>query len=313
VVQGALLEQATAGLLFAVAGVKLLTTSFTIGSGGSGGVFGPSVVIGGALGGGVGLLLESAVPGLVGNPAAYAMVGMAGFFTAVANTPISTVIMVSEMTGNYHLLVPSMWVCTIAFLLTRRTSIYEKQVPTRADAPHHQSEMTRALLARLSVADVLQGRPPVCPPAVEQRTPLHRVLELFAEHGGPCLPVVDESGQRLGVVHLDAVQKTLGDETSLDPLLIARDLAEPAACVTAGMDLPQALHLLTASRHACLLVVQDGAPGTVRDVLTAQDISASTSAILQEASRPGLLPFARRTFSRVLRGGGAGSLGSGER
>jgi CIC family chloride channel protein len=300
VVQAAFVDQAAVGLLFAVAAVKLLTTSFTIGSGGSGGVFGPSVVIGGALGGGVGLLLGGWLPGLVSHPASYAMVGMAGFFTAVANTPISTVIMVSEMTGNYHLLVPSMWVCTIAFLLTRRTSIYEKQVATRADAPHHQGEMTRALVSRLRVADVLQGRSAVAPPSVEQRTPLHRVLELFAEHGGPCMPVIDVRGQRVGVVHLDAVQRTLGDETALDPLLIARDLAEPAVTVTPQTELVQALHLLTSSHHTCLLVVDDAARAI--DLLTAGDISA----LLQRATHPSLLPLARRTLSRALGRGTAG-------
>jgi CIC family chloride channel protein len=90
----------------------MCTTSFSIGSGGSGGVFGPSIVIGGALGGAVGLLMQQLFPGMAIQVGAFVIVGMAGFFAAAANTPISTVIMVSEMTGNYHLLVPSMWVCT---------------------------------------------------------------------------------------------------------------------------------------------------------------------------------------------------------
>ncbi|MFH1807175.1 MAG: chloride channel protein [Pseudomonadota bacterium] len=302
VVQGAILDQAAIGLLLAVALAKILTTSFTIGSGGSGGVFGPSVVIGGALGGGVGLWLHSMMPQLVANPGSYAMVGMAGFFTAVANTPISTVIMVSEMTGNYHLLVPSMWVCTIAFLLVRRTSIYDKQVATRADAPHHLREMTRALLERLRVGDVLQRRQHTCPPAVAHRTPLHSVLHLFADSDCQCLPVVDDTGRLTGTVHLDAVQKTLGDESTLDPLLIAEDLAEPAVTVTADESLQQALHRLTASGHQSLLVVDPRAPEQVLDILSTQDISEAYDALVQQTLQPGMLPFARSVFTRALQG-----------
>lgn len=93
------------------------------GSGGSGGVFGPSMVIGGTLGGAVGLLAHQLWPGVVTRPGAYVVVGMAGFFSAAANTPISTLVMVSEMTGNYQLLLPALWVCALSYLLARRKAL----------------------------------------------------------------------------------------------------------------------------------------------------------------------------------------------
>jgi CIC family chloride channel protein len=74
------------------------------------------------------------------------MVGMAGFFSAAAHVPISTVIMVSEMTGNYHLLVPTMFVCMLGFLLVRRHTIYEKQLPSRSASPTQQRQIIRTLL-----------------------------------------------------------------------------------------------------------------------------------------------------------------------
>jgi CIC family chloride channel protein len=90
-------------ILLAVAIGKIFTTSFSIASGGSAGVFGPSLVIGGTLGGAAGLVFQGWWPGLVQNPSSFAMVGMAGFFAAAANTPLSAVIMVSEMTtGRRH-------------------------------------------------------------------------------------------------------------------------------------------------------------------------------------------------------------------
>src|SRR5262249_54405735 len=100
----------TAGILAAVAVGKILTTSLTIGSGGSGGVFGPSMVIGGCGGGALGVLLHHFWPWLVPHPASYMIVGMAGFFAAAAKTPFSTLVIVSELTGNYNLLLPTLWV-----------------------------------------------------------------------------------------------------------------------------------------------------------------------------------------------------------
>ena len=77
---------------------KIFTTAFSIGSGGSGGVFGPSVVIGGALGGAVGKTFHILIPTVVTNPGAFVIVGMAGFLTAVSNNPISTNIFFTAMT-----------------------------------------------------------------------------------------------------------------------------------------------------------------------------------------------------------------------
>ena len=98
-------------VLLAIAVGKILTTGLTIGSGGSGGVFGPSMVIGGCAGGALGIFLHWLWPPLVPHPASFVIVGMAGFFAAAAKTPFSTLVMVSEMTGNYNLLLPTLWVC----------------------------------------------------------------------------------------------------------------------------------------------------------------------------------------------------------
>ncbi len=121
----------TAGLLLAVALGKIVTTSLTIGSGGSGGVFGPSMVIGGCGGGALGVLVHGIWPTLVPHPASFIILGMAGFFAAAAKTPFSTLIIVSEMTGDYKLLLPALWVCTIAFLVSDEEPLYQAQVKSR--------------------------------------------------------------------------------------------------------------------------------------------------------------------------------------
>ncbi|MDI6687851.1 MAG: chloride channel protein, partial [Desulfobacterales bacterium] len=138
--QQALNNELTIPFLLLLAFGKIITTSFSIGSGGSGGVFGPSVVIGGAMGGAVGNLFHQIMPGIVTEPGAFVIVGMAGFFTAVSNTPISTIIFVSEMTNSYHLLLPSLLVCSLSYLTAKKWTIYKNQVKSKIDSPAHAGE-----------------------------------------------------------------------------------------------------------------------------------------------------------------------------
>ncbi len=87
-------------------------------------------------------------PTMVFDPRAYVLIGMAGFFAGVSNTPIATLIMVSELTGNYGLIAPLMLVCTVAMIVYPRNSIYQKQVKSRVDSPVHLGEF---------IVDVLEG------------------------------------------------------------------------------------------------------------------------------------------------------------
>ena len=128
-------------VLLAIALGKIATTSLTIGSGGSGGVFGPSMVIGGCGGGALGLMFHHYAPTLAPHPAAFVVVGMAGFFAAAAKTPFSTLVIVSEMTGGYGLLLPALWVCTLSFVLSDPRSIYGSQLTSRTQSPAHRHDV----------------------------------------------------------------------------------------------------------------------------------------------------------------------------
>ena len=127
------------GLLAMVALGKIVATSTTVGSGGSGGLFGPSVFIGGCVGGAVGLALHDLFPNVVTQPGSFVVVGMAGFVAGVAKTPIAALIMVSEITGSYSLLIPCTWVCVLTTSLSRRWRLFHMQVPTPADSPANAS------------------------------------------------------------------------------------------------------------------------------------------------------------------------------
>jgi CIC family chloride channel protein len=116
---------------------KVFATAFTVASGGSGGVFGPALVSGAALGAATGLALTRLFPGLELHPGAFALVGMAGFLAASVRVPIAAIIMVSEITGNHNLLLPSMWVCGVSYWLSNGWTIYRSQVRTRDCSPAH--------------------------------------------------------------------------------------------------------------------------------------------------------------------------------
>lgn len=118
--------------------MKAIATSFTVGSGGSGGVFAPAIVCGGTLGAAVGLFFRSVLPDSVGiHPAAFALVGMAGFLASAVRIPLTAIVMVAEISGNHSLLLPAMWVCGISFWLNNDWSLYRSQVHSRESSPVH--------------------------------------------------------------------------------------------------------------------------------------------------------------------------------
>ena len=127
------------GALLAIFFAKAVATSFTVGSGGSGGVFAPAIVCGGALGGAVGIFFAHVLPASWGvHPSAFALVGMAGFLASAIRVPMTAIVMVAEISGNHQLLVPAMWVCGIAFWLNNGWSLYRSQVHSRESSPVHE-------------------------------------------------------------------------------------------------------------------------------------------------------------------------------
>lgn len=264
------------GLLIAIALVKIFTTSATIGSGGSGGVFGPSMVIGGCTGGAVGMGLHSFWPNLVPYPAVYAVVGMAGFFAGCAHAPISTIIMVTELTGDYSLLVPTMWVSTLCFLLCQRWTLYDKQLPTRLDSPAHRGDF---------MVDVLEGIKIKAVP-FKQRTTVHEgvtlkdILHLVAESRQHYFPVVDSEDRFIGIFSTDDVRRYLFNE-SIWELANARDvMTTRVVSVTPENDLNTALKRFTELNLDELPVVEKGNPQKLLGMLRRKDVIAHYNSTL---------------------------------
>jgi len=146
-----------AGSFALLALFKIVTTSLTLSSGGSGGVFAPSLFIGGMLGGCVGTVSHLLFPTLVPQVAPYIIVGMGAFFAGVANAPIASLLMVSELTGAYELTLPLMMVATISLITSRKWSIYTTQVANKFFSNAHAWEMNPEVLRDLTISTLFKN------------------------------------------------------------------------------------------------------------------------------------------------------------
>ena len=262
-----------------VALLKMFTTSVTIHSGGSGGVFAPSLVIGGLLGGAFGQYIDAHFPGLVTQPAAFVVVGMGGFFAGVAKVPIASIIMVSEMTQGYGLLVPMMLVAAIAYLLTRKRSIYLKQVETKRNSPAHFGDFTINILEELQVKDAMVRRRQI--PRIPYHAPLRQWQDILANSQDLYFPVVNEKDEIIGVISFRNIRSILFEE-ELHGMIIAADLMTDLVTVTPNESLYSALEKFIKSDYGTLLVVDEKDPNRVIGLLRHEDvISAYNKEVLR--------------------------------
>ncbi len=281
-IQKALQDPKTYGILFLVtlALGKILTTSFSIGSGGSGGVFGPSVVIGGAVGGVVGKVFHLLVPGVVTAPGAFMVVGMAGFFTAVSNTPISTIIFVSEMTNSYHLLLPSLLVCSVAYLAARRWTIYERQVRRKIESPAHAGEFFVDILQAIRVKDLMHLVKKVT--MIPQDMPFLAFKKFFSESRQHYFPIKDRDGRMTGIFSINDVRSVLFAE-EIENLVLVKDIGTSEIIVTTPSDdLNSVLQKFTTRNIDSLPVVRDDDHGRLIGMLNRREVIAFYNSRIEE-------------------------------
>ncbi|MCA9860880.1 MAG: chloride channel protein, partial [Thermomicrobiales bacterium] len=179
---------------------KIVATSFTVGSGGSGGIFGPGMVVGGMLGATFWRVGHELLPNMPSSPAPFVIVGMMALFGSIAHAPFGMMLMVAEMTGNLSLLAPAMIAIAIATLLVGDRTIYTSQLPNRASAPAHRLRSSFPLLAALTVGNAFkraQGpaaddvEPPI---AVGVRDRLDDAMLMMADAEVSQVAVTDDGG-----------------------------------------------------------------------------------------------------------------------
>ncbi len=207
---------------------KVVASSLTIGIGGSGGVFAPSLFVGAMLGAAFGQVAHGLAPGSVGPSGAYALIGMGAVFAGAARAPITAVIIMFELTGQYSIILPLMTAIVLAsgvsHALTADT-IYTHKLRRRG-VDLGLSETIDAPAARRSVAEVMLEPPE----PIEEDTPLAAVAEALALSPQGVLPVRHRTGGYAGIVTARVVAEAIAD---------GRHDAAPLSLV---LELPQALY-----------------------------------------------------------------------
>ncbi|MEO8424240.1 MAG: chloride channel protein [Actinomycetota bacterium] len=206
---------------------KILATSLSIGSGGSGGIFGPGMVIGGFLGAGAWRLLSD-LPGVPHSPAPFVVVGMIACFGSIAHAPIAVMLMVAEMTGSLQLLAPAMVAVGLAALVVGDVTIYTSQIKNRNESPARGFRSALPLLATLSVSDAMRTPRLV----LDADTPVRGGLDTLIALGLAGAPVGDDRGRFRGMIdtgHLKDVdpKRTVGQVC---------DKLAPTVAVEANLD-----------------------------------------------------------------------------
>ena len=267
VIQDAIWGNLPITLMLGAIFLKMLTTSFTISSGGSGGVFGPTLFIGGMIGGVVGQLGHMYFPGVVTEPAAYVLVGMAAFFAGVANAPMGALLMVCEMSNSYGLLAPLMLVSVIAILLSRKWSIYEKQVENKFHSPAHEADMTVNILQDIHVRQIY--KPDAVVSSLSESMTFKDLKETISTTRESYFPVLDDNGKITGILNLHDIRTVLFEE-ALHDLVVVGELAGPPVTINPDDDLFTALSQFIDSGYGQIPVVDDD--GTIWGLLEHEDV-----------------------------------------
>lgn len=267
-------------LLLGIALAKLVATSVTLGSGGSGGVFTPTLFIGAALGGSLGRLAHLAFPNFGLHPEAWALVGMAGLVAGATRAPITAIFMVFEMTNDYQLVPSLMLVSVIAFAVARKFApygLYDGWLERRGEHLAHGAD--RALMHRIRAAEALERHPIVVRPA----DTLADVIAAAGRTRYPTLPVVDRDDILLGVITYEGLREAMLDRGALAGVVLAADLAAPTEIVLPSDSLADALRKMNARAIDVIpVVMSEGHPRIVGMLSRADVLGAYERELMQE-------------------------------
>jgi len=214
VIEDALLGKAPFLLLLALIFLKPLATSFTLGSGNSGGVFAPSLFAGAALGGAFGLLVDQIFPGATAGAGAFATVGMAAVFAGAARAPFTAILIVFEMTNDYRLMVPLMAAVIFSMIVAEhihKESIYTLKLTRRGIRLRRGKDVD--VMENITVEEAMRPAPEPIPSNMPLRM-VPSLLDKVRMHG---LPVIKDDGGLCGVITVQDVEKAIDvDENNLD-------------------------------------------------------------------------------------------------
>lgn len=270
-------------VLIALAGLKILATSLTLGSGGSGGVFAPSLFIGAMTGGAFGQVVNDAFPAFTAPAGAYATVGMAAVFAGAARAPITAIVILFEMTRDYSIILPLMTAVVISTVVAQvitSDTIYTIKLRRRGVEIGVVGERRpEPLLATIPVGQAMSRSFEVVPTDM----PLSQLLETFsgkAREGA--LPVVDGQRRLVGIVTTTDIQRALA--RNLPELTVGDIATRSLVTIHPDQTLDEAVRRMSSQSLRQLPVVSRSDPSLLLGMLRRSDVFASYA---QAASRRG--------------------------
>lgn len=233
--------------------VKILATSITLGSGGSGGVFAPSLFLGASTGGVIGIIFHSWFPTLTADPGAYALVGMGAVVGAATQAPITAILIIFELTNNYHIIIPLMFSCIISTLITtniKKESIYTQKLKFKGINLKEGRE--ESILKAIPVAHVMTS--PVT--YFTHTVNLETICDVALKSPQHIFPVVDDEMNYRGFFSMGELKSVLFDKGDLANLVIAEDIIEAKEAVPVDANVNEAMNLLGSNGMEELPVVE---------------------------------------------------------
>ena len=262
-------QELTWWVLFILIVFKILATSITIGSGGSGGIFAPSLFLGAMAGGFFGTMVHHIFPDITAAPGAYSIVGMGAVVAGTTHGPLSAILILFEMTGDYKIILPLMMACIISSLASGQLledSIYTLKLARRGINIKAGKEIN--ILKSISVKNVMNPEVETIP----ENLTMGRLAQKISKSKYNSFPVVDGEGNLTGVLTFSDYRDAVFDE-NLHDLVVAKDIAT-SKVVTVSMDdnLYDAMERITLRDYSILPVVSSYNSSQLQGTLTRRDI-----------------------------------------
>ena len=197
------------GTLVILVFLKIIFTALSLGAGFIGGVFAPSLFLGAALGGAYGLAMEHLFPSLHLVPSAFALVGMAAVLAGTVHAPVTAIMLLFEMTDDYHIVLPLMFAVTVSILVSQYfqpESVYSLGLVR--DGLRLRRGRDVDVLESIKVKEVMEPRPVT----IRADMPLLTVSAMFDQFHTHGLPVVDDEGRLIGIITLQDLQRALAED-----------------------------------------------------------------------------------------------------
>ena len=282
----ALLEKLPWIIILALVFIKILATSLTIGSGGSGGIFAPSLFVGSMTGGAFGYLVHTLLPATTATAGAYSLVGMGAVVAATTHGPITAILILFEMTGDYKIILPLMLSCIIASIVAsqiKRESIYTTKLIRRGTDIRAGKEVN--VMKSLLVEDAMTHEVET----ISENMPLRDLLKFTLSSKHSSFPVVNNEGLLTGILTFQDFKGVIYEE-GLEDLVVAKEFSTAKVItINKNENLDTALKKIGFRNIEQLPVVDENNPRKIIGILSRRDVfSAYNKALIDRSLAKGM-------------------------